>query len=197
MTVIEAAILIAIAALIVSSAWYIRRSKPGRRTPDILRPGRPLPDFQAADEQGNPVRSTELVGTAAVILFVRGNWCPFCSAQVKDLTSYYKNIVELGGRLIFVTPKPLETTRRVAEFFDVEFDFWLDESLSVARQLGLLHAAGVPEDYRTEFGNDTVWPAALVIDRAGIIRFTELSAQISDRPNPQLLLGELRRAISS
>ena len=130
------------------------------------------------------------------MLFVRGNWCPFCSSQVENLTSYYKNIVDLGGQLIFVTPKPLETTRRVAEFFEVEFDFWLDESLAIARQLGLLHEVAVPVDHRKEYGADTVWPTALVIDRSGIIRFTELSDHISDRPDPQVLLRELRRAIS-
>ena len=31
-------------------------------------------------------------GALAVILFVRGNWCPFCNAQVKELTQYYREI---------------------------------------------------------------------------------------------------------
>lgn len=185
-----------VVALIIGVVWYMRRQKPGRRTPDILRPGQPLPDFLAIDEQGDPVRSTELVGTATVMLFVRGNWCPFCSSQVENLTSYYKDIVDLGGQLIFVTPKPLETTRRVAEFFEVEFNFWLDDSLVIARQLGLLHEVAVPDSYRKEYGEDTVWPTALVIDRAGIIRFAELSKHISDRPDPKTLLRELRSAIS-
>ena len=184
-----------IVILVIGITWFLRRPRAGRKTPDVLRPGQPLPDFLATDEQGNPVRSTELVGTATVMLFVRGNWCPFCNSQVEDLTAHYKSIIDLGGRLIFVTPKPLETTRRVAEFFEVEFDFWLDESLAVARQLGLLHEASVPDEQRREYGADTVWPTALIVDRAGIIRFTELSRHISDRPDPQLLLRELRRAI--
>jgi len=191
----ETYILALIVILVLGITWFLRRSRTGRRTPDVLRPGQPLPDFLATDESGNTVRSTELVGVATVMLFVRGNWCPFCNSQVESLTSHYKTIVDLGGQLIFVTPKPLETTRRVAEFFEVKFDFWLDESLAVVRQLGLLDEASVPDEQRREYGPDTVWPTALVVDRAGIIRFTELSKHVSDRPDPHVLLRELRRAI--
>lgn len=141
------------------------------------------------------MRSTELHGTATVMLFVRGNWCPFCSSQVENLTVHYKDIIDLGARLILVTPKPLETTRRVAEFFKVEFDFWLDVDLAVAKQLGLLHKSGVPDDHRKEYGADTVWPTALVIDPSGIIRYTELSKFIVDRPDPKILSRELRTAL--
>ena len=175
----------------------LKRRRGGHPVPDILRPGKPLPDFRATDEQGNPVRSTELVGAPAVILFVRGGWCPFCNAQVENLTAYYKDIVDLGANLVLVTPKPLETTRRVARFFEVEFEFWLDESLEAAEKLGLLDRGGVPEAFRREYGEHTVWPAALVTDTAGIIRYAELSKQISDRPDPEAMLkvlGERRDA---
>jgi len=175
--------------------WVTRRSL--RPVPAQLKPGCPLPDFHAIGEQGDPVRSTALHGSPTVILFVRGNWCPFCSAQVKDLTQYYKNIVDLGAKLVLLTPKPLETTRRVAQFFEVEFDFWLDDSLVVTEQLGLLQKAGVPGDYNKEYGSDTVWPTALVVDAAGIIRYTELSKRISDRPDPELLLRELKKTLKT
>ncbi len=157
---------------VVLIAWYWIRHRGLRAMPPQLKPGSPLPDFMAADEQGNPVRSTALHGAPTIILFVRGNWCPFCSRQVSNLTQYYRDIIDLGARLILITPKPLETTRRVAEFFNVEFDFWLDDELSVTRQLGLLQQGGVPRDYDKEYGRDTIWPTALVIDASGIIRFT-------------------------
>lgn len=183
-------VLAASIAIAVVIAWRLKTS--GRPIPEKLRPGQPLPDFSGVDESGDPVRSTELHGTAAVILFVRGNWCPFCTRQVEHLTVHYKDIVDQGARLILVTPKPLETTRRVAEFFEVEFDFWLDEDLHIARDLGLLMETGVPKDHRKEYGDDTVWPTAVVIDRNGIIRYTELSKFIADRPNPEKLVSELR-----
>ncbi len=183
---------VAVIAL-VAGAWIFLKKKRGPRIPDALRRGQPLPDFAATDEQGNPVRSAQLIGSPTVMLFVRGNWCPFCNRQVEALTTHYKDIVELGARLIFVTPKPLETTRRVADFFEVEFDFWMDDQLNAVKQLGLLMPASVPGEHRKEYGADTVWPTALVIDAAGVIRFSKLSRLVVDRPNPKTLLNELRK----
>jgi peroxiredoxin len=181
--------------VVAGLAYLVLRKAAGPRpkAPAALRRGQPLPRFQAEDEDGNKVCSADLLGTAAVILFVRGNWCPFCTRQVEGLTQYYKEIGDLGARLIFVTPKPLETTRRVAEFFEVEFEFWLDESLHIVRELGLLLPAGVPADSRKEYGADTVWPTALVVDAEGIIQFVTLSRFIFDRPDPQLLVRELKK----
>jgi len=191
----SSAIFAIVAVLIVAALGFQRFRFAGRPVPAVLRRGQPLPDFHAIDENGDPVRSTQLHGTAAVILFVRGNWCPFCSSQVENLTVHYKDIIDLGARLILVTPKPLETTKRVAKFFEVEFDFWLDDDLTATKQLGLLLESGVPKDHRKEYGDDTVWPTALVVDPKGIIRYTELSKFIADRPNPKTLLRELRTAL--
>jgi len=190
-------IAVTVIALVLAGGWFWLTQRGLRQTPAALKPGSPLPDFQACDEQENSLRSADLRGTPAVILFVRGNWCPFCNAQVKDLTKHYKNIIDLGARLILITPKPLETTRRVASFFEVEFEFWLDEDLEVAKRLGLLHAAGVPKSYDKEYGRDTVWPTSLVVDAAGVIRYTELSKHISDRPDPELLLRELKKGLKT
>ena len=188
----ELLIWLAVAAIAIAVAWALLRANTSRPVPARIRRGQPLPDFAAEDEQGDPVRSTELHGAAAVLLFVRGSWCPFCSAQVEDLTRHYKDIVDAGARLILVTPKPLETTRRVAEFFEVEFDFWLDESLHVARQLGLVLAAGVPGEYQKEYGNDTVWPTMIVVNAAGIITYIKLAKTMADRPNPKELLQAIK-----
>lgn len=185
-------IAVAIIALAAAAWWFWNRG--GHPTPDFLKPGHPLPLFLASDEKGERLDSSTLEGQSAVILFVRGGWCPFCSAQVRDLTAYYKSIVDHGARLILVTPKPLETTRRVAEFFEVDFDFWLDEDLAIAKSLKLVQEGGVPKGWDGEYGHDTVWPTALVVDAGGTIRFTELSKHIVDRPNPRKLLKALEAA---
>ncbi len=183
-----------IGVVVVAGLLYALRDKArGRPVPDNLKPGQPLPEFHAVDEDGNRISSAELAGAPAILLFVRGSWCPFCSKQVADLTKVYKEITDFGAKLILITPKPLETTRRVADIFEVDFQFWLDDSLEIAKQLGLVLEAGVPDDYRKEYGEDTLWPTSLVIDANGVIKFTELSRFIADRPNPEKLLKVLRR----
>jgi peroxiredoxin len=185
-------VLIAGAIVVVAALLIFRDKFRGKAVPDDLRPGNPLPEFTAMDENGDPLSSTDLRGRPSVLLFVRGNWCPFCSKQVKNLTRFYKEINESGAHLILVTPKPLETTRRVADFFDVKFEFWLDESLAIGKRLGLVQESGVPDDYDKEYGRDTLWPASLIVDGKGVIRHTELSRFIADRPDPEKLLRIVR-----
>lgn len=184
--------IVAVAGVLFALRDKLASMLRGRPVPDKLKPGQPLPDFQAVDEDGNRVRSSELAGTPAILLFVRGSWCPFCSKQVANLTRVYKQITDSGAKLILITPKPLATTRRVAEIFEVDFEFWLDDSLKIVKQLGLVLEAGVPDDHRKEYGEDTLWPTSLVVDANGIIRFTELSRFIADRPSPEKLLKVLR-----
>lgn len=184
---------IAVGAVVVAGASYaLWKKEGGRRVPEVLKKGQRLPEFQAVDEDGNRLSSTDLAGAPAILLFVRGSWCPFCSKQVANLTAVYKEITDAGVKLILVTPKPLETTRRVADIFGVEFDFWLDESLAIAKQLGIFLEGRVPDEQRKEYGEDTLWPAALVIDADGIIRFSELSKFLLDRPDPEKLLSVVK-----
>jgi peroxiredoxin len=167
------------AAIVVALAVLVFRDRlRGKAVPAELKPGNPLPAFSALDEQGGPLSSSDLRGRPSVILFVRGNWCPFCSKQVENLTKYYKAINDSGAHLILVTPKPLET---------------LDDSLAIGRQLGLVQESGVPKDYDREYGRDTLWPTTLIVDADGIIRHTELSRFIADRPDPQKLLRIVER----
>lgn len=185
---------IAILILVIAgiALFLSRDTLGGRAVPAALQPGQPLPALALMDENGNDVSTEQLLGKPAVIIFVRGSWCPFCSKQVRNLTSHYKAIADSGARLILITPKPLETTRRVADFFEVDFEFWLDDALKVSRDLGLLVDGGVPKNAGDEYGNDTLWPTSLVVDAEGVIRLTLLSRFIADRPNPERLLQVIK-----
>lgn len=189
-----ALVIVFAAALAIALYLGYRTMTRGRpATPSQLRRGKHLPSFETTDEQGNAVRSADLRGVPAVILFVRGNWCPFCTRQVKNLASHYQRINELGARLVLITPKPLETTRRVAEFFEIDFDFWLDEDLAITKLMGLFLPGGVPDGSREEYGENTLWPASLVVDARGTIRYCRLSRMLFDRPSPDLLVRELEK----
>jgi peroxiredoxin len=159
--------------------------RPGARASSRLVRGQRIPDFRVYTEDGESVGPSELHGLPAVIIFLRGNWCPFCSSQVEELARHYREISELGARLIFVVPKPQETTRRVADHFGVDFTFWLDPDLSAARRLHILDERGVPEEHREVYGSDTLRPVSVVVDREGIIRYAYQSEDIRERPDPE------------
>lgn len=160
----------------------------------IIRVGEPLPTFAAVTEAGEPVSSDSLAGQRAVLLFVRGSWCPFCNQQVEALTEHYRSIAENGGRLIIVTPKPLDTTRRVADVFGVDFDFWLDEDHKAARVLGLYDPEPIPESLQKDYGQNTLRPAVAVIDSQGVVKYAYRSVDPTDRPDPARFMTIFRAA---
>ncbi len=178
--------------LVASAGGIYWAMKNRKRLPAALADGRSLPDIELLDDRGEPVSVASLRGKPAVIILLRGSWCPFCNSQVKDLTRHYREVSELGAALIFVTPKPLDTTRRVAEIFDVNFTFWVDPELAFGEALGLRAAEAVPRQFRDKFGPDALHPTSIVIDPEGIIRFASSEQDVRARPDPELLVAKLR-----
>lgn len=177
--------------LAAAAGWFLWRRRSG--IGPGLAPGRKLPALVAEDADGNRVSTGDLAGRPAVLLFVRGNWCPFCSEQVEQMMERYRELTEQGARLVLITPKPQEMTERIAGFFEVELSFWFDPELRIARRLGLVMTDGVPETHRREYGADTMWPAAIVIDGERRILMAHRSRDSTDRPDPEDFLRALRR----
>ena len=107
--------------------WY---SRYGRVKSDALSMGKPLPAFTLLDVDRNEVNSSELSGKPAVILFYRGNWCPLCMAQIKEIAKQYQELEALGAEVIMVSPQPHKYTRELAEKFNVNFRFMTDKDIS-------------------------------------------------------------------
>src|SRR5436853_5616744 len=65
--------------------WYSRFTVPAD---PVLREGAPLPTFTLV-EGGREVASRELLAKPALWIFYRGNWCPLCVAQVREICAQY------------------------------------------------------------------------------------------------------------
>ncbi len=168
--------------------WY---SRFGRRINPLLDIGKQLPKFMAEDLDGGSVSSDSLAGKPALYMFYRGNWCPFCSAQVKELTGRYKEIIDRGVEVALVSPQPPDFTKRIADIFNVPFHFWVDRDNQAARTLDILHRHGVPVGKRGTFGPDTVLPTVIITDAQGQIIYTDQTDNYRVRPRPERFLAAL------
>ncbi|MEM7612384.1 MAG: redoxin domain-containing protein [Pseudomonadota bacterium] len=182
-------IYLALALLAAIIVWVIMARRQSRANNQAIALGHTLPSFSCVLEDGSEVSSDSLRGGKSVLLFVRGSWCPFCSEQVQSLTDHYRKITEEGGRLIIVTRRPLDTTKRVAEQFAVKFEFWLDSDLSAAQTLNLIDGEEIPDRFHEDFGRRTILPTVLVTDRDNAIRYSYRSAKPSDRPDPSKFMS--------
>jgi peroxiredoxin len=64
------------------------------------------PDFKLKDQSGIEVSLKELRKKGqTVVIFYRGNWCPYCSRQLKNLNDSLALIIAKGAQLVAITPE--------------------------------------------------------------------------------------------
>lgn len=175
-----------VAGFFLFDFWY---SSFGRRINEKLAAGRQLPTFECEDMDGNPTGPEQLLGKPALYMFFRGNWCPFCQAQVKEITSRYRQLTDRGVEVVLISPQPPDLTRRVAEFFGVPFRYWVDRDLRAARALDIVDEYGVPgRKLARTHGPHTVMPTVVITDPNGAIVYTDQTETYRVRPEPDVFL---------
>jgi peroxiredoxin len=156
--------------------------------------GGKLPYFTVRDIDGANVTSTQLTGKPTILIFYRGNWCPLCMAQIKELVARYKEISALGIRVAMIAPQPHGNTVELARKFDVKFDFLTDEGNAAARALGIENLNGLPLGMQMlGYDSDSVLPTVIITDRNGEIVWTHETDNYRIRPEPDLYLDVLRK----
>ena len=178
-----------LAAYATYQFWYSRLDRSASR----IENGQPLPEFSALNLDGKPVYSRDLLGKPALLMFYRGNWCPFCVVQVKELAAAYR---ELGdrARIVLISPQPARKTRELAARFDVPFDFWVDTDNQAATVLGINHDQGLPAGMQVlGYDTDTVLPTSVVLAADGTVLNVDETENYRDRAEPGFLAKVLER----
>jgi peroxiredoxin len=166
--------------------WY---SRFGKRSSDILEVGLQLPDFELEDGAKNKIKSFSFKGNPVIFMFYRGNWCPICMAQIKELVQQYKALEKRGAQIVLVSPQPHHFTKGLAKKFDVNFNFLVDVNNKVAKQLGIFHKNGLPAGMQVlGYDTDTVMPTLVITDKNGKILFVDLTDNYRVRPEPEVFL---------
>jgi len=172
--------------------WF---STFGNRQPSMkLVVGTKLPHFTVRDVHDNTVSSAQLTDRPAILIFYRGNWCPFCTAQLKELIARYKEIDSLGVRVAMIAPQPHENTVGISKTYNAKFDFLTDEGNAAARALGIENINGTPMGMQMfGYDNDTALPTVIITGKDGKIVWTHETDNYRVRPEPDVFLDVLHR----
>ena len=170
--------------------WY---SSFTNRHSQALEVGKSLPEFELTDTRGNTVTSASLTDKPCVWIFYRGNWCPLCMAQIREIADDYRRLGELGARVALISPQPQRYTRNLARKFDVSFDFMTDSGNRAAEKLGIAHRNGLPAGMQAlGYAGDTVLPTVIITAKGGEILWVHETDNYRVRPEPQTYLGVLQ-----
>jgi peroxiredoxin len=170
-----------------------------------LEPGQPAPEFSLPDAMERPVWLKErLSGGPVVLVFYRGEWCPYCNTYLRALQAALPQITARGASVLAISPQSPDHSLSMAERAQLRFDVLSDVDQAVIRayrvqftapaDLQDVHVNAFGLDLRDHTANRT-WqlpvPATFVIDRGGVVRAAHVGADYRTRMEPADILATL------
>jgi peroxiredoxin len=164
------------------------------------------PDFKANDQYGNEIRLKDVLKDSVVVLiFYRGQWCPYCNKQLKKLEDSLQLIKEKGARLIAITPEKPEFISKTIEKTKASYPLIYDKDMKIMKA----YAVSFEVDERTvsRYKNadidlaaangqkDKVYlpvPAVYIINKEGTIVYRYFDTDYKKRATVEMILENLK-----
>lgn len=162
------------------------------------------PEFSAKNQDGKAISLKEKLKTGPVVLvFYRGQWCPYCNRELKNLQDSLSLITAKGATLIAVTPEKPENINKTIEKTKAAYPVLFDEGLKIMKSYDVAFAVdaktiekykGYGIDFNEANGNNGAnlpVPAVYIINKKGEIIYKYFDADYRKRPSVKDLLDQL------
>ena len=96
--------------------------------------GADAPAFEAKDQNGKEVNLKKLRKKGSVVLiFYRGQWCPYCNKQLSALEDSLSFITAKNATVIAITPETEENVNKTIEKTKVTYSVLNDKGLKIMK----------------------------------------------------------------
>lgn len=124
-----------------------------------------MPDFEVMDQNGNKVRSADLLGKKTIIYFYPKDNTSGCTAQACNLRDNYASFVAMGYNVIGVSKDSVASHKKFADKYDLPFTLLSDTATELLQVFGAwgekkMYGKTVMGTLRTTF----------VFDEAGVLK---------------------------
>ncbi|HEX8742047.1 MAG TPA: thioredoxin-dependent thiol peroxidase [Thermoleophilaceae bacterium] len=99
--------------------------------------GDAAPDFELPDQDGRPVRLSELRGRTVVVYFYPKADTPGCTTQACAIRDRQADFDDAGAVVLGISPDPVPRLRKFADKYGLPFTLLSDEDHSVAEAYGV------------------------------------------------------------
>jgi thioredoxin-dependent peroxiredoxin len=131
----------------------------------MIETGQPAPDFELPDQDGNPVRLSDLRGRRVVLYFYPKADTPGCTTQACGIRDHRADYEAAGATVLGVSPDPVKAVEKFHDKQTLGFTLLADEDHAVAEQYGVWVEKSMYG--RTYWGNAR---ATFLIDEEGVVR---------------------------
>lgn len=102
----------------------------------MLKPGDKMPEFKVADQDGNIVESSSLIGKKTIIYFYPKDNTPGCTAQACNLRDNYTALKAAGYNIVGVSKDSAASHKKFAEKNTLPFTLLSDTSTQMLQTFG-------------------------------------------------------------
>lgn len=102
--------------------------------PEGLKVGDMAPDFSGKDQNGKTFRLSKAVKKGDVVmLFYRGQWCPYCNKQLSHYSDSLAMLTAKGAMLVAITPETAENIKKTIEKTKTNFPVIEDDGMAIMK----------------------------------------------------------------
>lgn len=163
------------------------------------------PAFTAKDQNGNKVNLAEQLKKGPVVLvFYRGQWCPYCNRQLKKLEDSMSLVTAKGATIIAVTPEMPENIAKTIDKTKATYPILHDDGMKIMKSYEVAFAVDDKtvekyKGYGIDFtqangitnGASLPVPALYVINKDGKITFRHFDSNYTKRVSVAEILEHL------
>jgi peroxiredoxin len=162
------------------------------------------PEFVAKDQTGATIKlSEQLKKGSVVVVFYRGEWCPYCNKQLKRLEDSLPMIKAKGATLIAVTAEKPENINKTIAKTKASYPILFDEGLHIMKSYDVAYAVdNVTITSYKKYGIDFTEvnglngaylpvPTVYVINKEGDIVYKHFDPDYKKRASVQEILNHL------
>lgn len=104
-----------------------------------LKVGKNAPYFSALDICENRYSLSDALSKGEIVLiFIRGQWCPFCNKHLKEIQENLPSIYKKGASVVVVSPEKSEFIKKTIEKTGAEFTILYDADYKIAEVYDVL-----------------------------------------------------------
>lgn len=102
----------------------------------MLEIGNRMPDFSAADQNGNIVKSADLIGKKTVVYFYPKANTPGCTAEACSLRDNYERFLALGYNVIGISKDSVKAQKNFNDKYALPFPLLADTDALIIKAFG-------------------------------------------------------------
>ncbi len=102
----------------------------------MLEIGNRMPDFSAADQNGDIVKSADLIGKKTVVYFYPKANTPGCTAEACSLRDNYERFLALGYNVIGISKDSVKAQKNFSDKYALPFPLLADTDALIIKAFG-------------------------------------------------------------